>query len=131
MAQVYANGTPVPYNSSIIEVVALAGANGAPITSSAGRLPTEPLGQPTVARQLIASASSNNVALTPTCRRISIYARNANIRYLVGNTAQTANSTSHYIAAMERLNLNVPSNPNIAVIRADSSDGILEITELV
>ena len=97
----------------------------------AGRLSVEPLGIPGVARQLAAGAASANTALSAGVGRISIYARNADIRYAVGSTAQTANaSTSHFIAAGERLDIDVPASPNIAVIRAGTVDGVLELTEL-
>jgi hypothetical protein len=55
------------------------------------------------------------------------------MRYSVGNTAQTADaSTSHYIAQDERLDIAVPVNANIAVIResAATANGSLAITEL-
>lgn len=96
----------------------------------ATRINVEPLGIPGVSRQLAASVASANTVLTTTVARISIFARNANIRYTVGSSSQTASSTSHYIAQNERLDIDVPSTPNIAVIRADSIDGILEVTEL-
>lgn len=99
---------------------------------SNGRLLTEPLGLPSVSRQLAAGSASANTALTTTCRRLSIRARSADIRYVLGTTSQTANaSTSHFIAQDERLDIDVPSTtPNIAVIRAGSVDGTLEVTEL-
>lgn len=94
-------------------------------------LHTEPLGLPLVARQLAAGSASSNTALTTTCRRISIRAVSANIRFAIGSTSQTANaSTSHYIAQDERLDIALPSTPNIAVIRAASTDGTIELTEL-
>lgn len=96
----------------------------------ATRVNVEPLGVPDVARQLAAGAASANTALTSTTGRISIYARGADIRYRVGTGAQTASGTSHFIAAGERLDIDVPASPNIAVIRAGSVDGTLELTEL-
>lgn len=95
------------------------------------RAGVEPLGQPGVARQLAAGAASTNTALTTTTRRISIFARTADCRFAIGSTSQTASSTSHYIASGERLDLVVPATPNIAVIRAGSVDGTLELMELV
>lgn len=95
------------------------------------RAGVEPLGQPGVARQLSVTSSSANTALTTTCRRISVFARGADIRFAIGSTSQTASSTSHYIANGERLDLVVPATPNIAVIRAGSIDGTLEVMELV
>ena len=96
-----------------------------------GRGGVEPLGQPGVARQLAAGATSTNTALTTTCRRISILARSADIRYAIGSTSQTASATSHFIGIGERLDLVVPATPNIAVIRDASTSGTLEVTELV
>lgn len=96
----------------------------------ASRINVEPLGIPGVSRQLTATAASANTAITSTVGRISIFARNADIRYVVGSSAQTATSTSHFIASGERLDIDVPTTPNIAVIRAGSVDGVLEVTEL-
>ena len=90
----------------------------------------DPLGQPAVARKLSAGAASANTALTTTARRISMMARNANMRYAIGAVAQTATADSHYIAQGERLDVSVPAGAHIAVIRADSTDGVLEVSEL-
>jgi hypothetical protein len=95
-------------------------------------LPTEPLGIPGVARQLAAGASSANTELTSTCRRISMRAVGADIRYAIGSSSQTANaSTSHLIGIGERLDVAVPATPNIAVIRGGTANGTLELTELL
>lgn len=91
----------------------------------------EPLGQPSVARQLSAASSSANTALTATISRISIRAVGADIRYSIGPVAQTATATSHFIANGERLDVSVPLNANIAVLRNGTTDGTLELTELV
>jgi len=91
----------------------------------------EPLGIPAVARQLAAGSASANTALTSTCRRISVRAVGADIRYAIGSSSQTASATSHFIANGERLDLAVPATPNIAVIRNASTDGTLELTELI
>jgi len=102
---------------------AISGVDGASID-------VEPLGLPTVARQLSAGSSSANTALTTTCRRISIKAIGADIRYAIGSTSQTASATTHFIGNGERLDLAVPETPNIAVIRGGSTDGTLELSEL-
>lgn len=94
-------------------------------------MPTEPLGVPGVARQLAAGASSVNTALTSTCRRISMRAVGADIRYAIGSSSQTASATSHLIGIGERLDVAVPATPNIAVIRNASTSGTLELTELL
>jgi hypothetical protein len=74
-------------------------------------------------------SSSANVALTTTVRRVSIHATVAGF-YAIGTGAQTASSSTHYIGAGERLDLDVAANSEIAAIRA-TSDGTLYITELV
>lgn len=97
------------------------------------RKTTEPLSCPTVARQISATVTSANQALTDSIRGVSILARGCDIRYVLGSGAQTANaSTSHFIANGERLDLTTPfTNPNIAIIRdtAAVANGILEVTE--
>tara|TARA_R100001530_G_scaffold33443_2_gene26220 strand:- start:409 stop:732 length:324 start_codon:yes stop_codon:yes gene_type:complete len=88
------------------------------------------LRKPGTARQLAAGSSSANTALTTTCERISILAVTADIRYLIGTSAQTANAgTSHFIKTGERLELDVPLGANIGIIRDASTDGVLELTE--
>jgi hypothetical protein len=94
----------------------------------------EPLGIPTVARQLTATATSANTTLTANVSRISIRARFADIRYVVGVGTQTANaSTSHFIANGERLDIGVPFGASIGVIRdtAATVNGSLAVTELI
>ena len=92
----------------------------------------EPLGAPGVARQLAAGASSANTALTDGVYRVSIRAVGADIRFEIGSGAQTANAnTSHFIGKNERLDFAVPFKSNIAIIRDASTDGTLELTELV
>lgn len=98
---------------------------------SGNPVPTEPLGVPGVARQLAAGASSVNTGLTSTCRRVSMRAVGADIRYAIGSSSQTASATSHLIGIGERLDVAVPATPNIAVIRAGSTSGTLELTELI
>ena len=92
------------------------------------------LGAPGVARQLTATSTSQNTVLTATAQRISMRARGADIRFSIGTGAQTASATtSHFIAADERLDFAVPANAQIAIIRdsAATADGTLCITELV
>lgn len=100
---------------------------------STGAVPVETIKQALVARQLAVAASSGasvNQALTPACRRISIYARGADVRYAIGSAGQTASAASHFIAAGERLDLAVPATPNIAVLGATLTAGTLEVSEL-
>jgi len=90
----------------------------------------EPLGQAMYARQLSVGSSSANTALTTGVNRISMRAVGADIRYEIGIGSQTATTSSHFIANGERLDVAVPSNANIAVIRNATTDGVLEVTEL-
>lgn len=106
--------------------------SGPAVGGGVSRLAVEPLGQPGVARQLTAGAASTNQALTSTCRRISMRAVGADIRYSVGSASQTANAaTSHIIFNGERLDIAVPATPNIAFIRVGSTNGTLEVSELL
>jgi hypothetical protein len=91
----------------------------------------EPLGLPSVARQLSAGSTSANTTLTANISRISMRAVGADIRYKVGVGTQTASATSHFIANGERLDIAVPFDGNIAVLRNGTSDGTLEVTELI
>jgi hypothetical protein len=129
------------YSSSNAGVVTLDVTNGTwqaindgaeTLQISIERARTEILGMPGVPRQLAAGSTQVNTALTTTCRRLSMRAVGANIRYLIGSTAQAANAdTSHFIADGERLDLALPATPNISIIRDASTDGVLEVTELI
>lgn len=92
------------------------------------------LGMPTVARGAAATTTYATATLTPACTRVSLFARGCDIRYLVGTTAQPTitGANGHYIAQGERLDLWVPANCVITLIRAlnASADGQLEISEL-
>ena len=97
----------------------------------------EILGKPGVARQLTAGVdshhSSTSTALSDNIFRISILARDADIRFSIGQGTQTvSNTTSHFIAAGERLDFSVTNGSEIIVIRdsAATADGTLEVTEL-
>lgn len=96
------------------------------------RDPVCPLGVPLLARQLAAGIASANTALSTTAWAISIRAVTADIRFSLGSTSQTANATtSHFIAAGERLEFRLGvATPNIGVIRAGATNGVLEVTEL-
>ena len=104
-------------------------ASEATLSSIESKIPSSR--QPSLARQLAAGATSANTALTVTAREVTMRAVGADIRYEVGSTGQTASATSHFIAQNERLRIAVPSTPNIAVIRNASTDGTLELSELV
>ena len=91
----------------------------------------EPLGRVGVARQLAAGATSVNTALTEGVFRISMRAVGADIRFEMGSGPQTATATSHFIANGERLDFAVRNGANIAVLRNGTTNGTLEVTELV
>jgi hypothetical protein len=99
------------------------------------RTRSEPLSPPGVSRQLSATTTSASTALTPGIRGVSLLARGADIRFVIGAGAQTAVAgTSHFIANGERLDYTVPYSPDprIGVIRdtAATANGTLEVTEL-
>jgi hypothetical protein len=103
------------------------------LTTVTDAFPVDPLGIPTVARQLAATSTSASTTLTATVVRVSIRARFCDIRYVVGTGTQTASSTtSHFIANGERLDIEVPAGASIGYIRdsAATSDGSLALTEL-
>lgn len=90
----------------------------------------EPLGVPGLARQLTATNTSANTALSANVYRISMRAVGADIRFSIGTGTQTATTTSHFIANGERLDFAVPPGGNIAVLRNGTTNGTLEVTEL-
>lgn len=91
--------------------------------------PVEPLGEPSVARQVSASTTSVNTVLTATCRRLSMRST-ADARYRIGsNAVQTALTTDHLLAAGERLDISIPARCNIA-FRTASGTATVELTEL-
>ena len=94
----------------------------------------EPLGVPSVRRVITIAPTSNRVGLTTTCKRISIVAVGANIRFAIGSShTLNATTTSHLILDGERLDFKLPTTtPHIAAISNNAeSVGTLEITELI
>ena len=82
------------------------------------------------ARQLSYGATTANLALTTTCRFITmIAAGGTHVHYQIGVGAQTATATSHYLAVGQRMTLAVPPNANIAALQG-SAAGTLYISEL-
>lgn len=86
-------------------------------------------------RPLAASGTSARVAFTTGLVRVSIKARGAALRYLLGDNTVTASATtSHYLDAGERIEFALDAaQTHIAVIIAASetaTSGALEITEL-
>jgi len=105
--------------------------------TTGGLLKVDTTGIPIYALQLTATSTSANTNLnsvtSTTVTRLTMYARNADIRFNISTSATSASATtSHFIAMNERLDLQLPSTPNIAIIRdsAATSNGILEISTL-
>lgn len=88
-------------------------------------------GLPGTARSLAVGTTSANVQLSATCKRCSISASTADIRYAVGTVSSVAaTASSHLIRMNERLDIDVPPGGYIAAIKAGATAGTLEITEL-
>jgi len=84
------------------------------------------------ARTITLGASSVNLALTSTCRFISILCTGGtHCHYQIGVGAQTASATTHYLRTSERIILAVPIGANIAAIQGSGASTTLFITELV
>jgi len=92
----------------------------------------EILGRAGTARQLVAGSASSNTPLTADINRISVRAVGADIRFSIGTGTQTAHGNdSNFIANGERLDFGIPAGANIAVIRDGTTNGTLELTELI
>ena len=84
------------------------------------------------ARTITLGASSVNLALTSTCRFVSLTCTGGtHCHYQIGVGAQTATTSTHYLKTGERINLAVPIGANIAAIQGTGSSTTLFITELV
>lgn len=83
------------------------------------------LATPTVSRVQATSGTAASVVLTTTCTKISMYATQGTWYSLTG----TATSTSHYIGASERIDINVPANTTVSVLQ-ETTAGSVRITEL-
>lgn len=79
-----------------------------------------------VPRVQATSATAASIVLTTTCRRVSMLATTGTWYSLTG----TATSTSHYIAAGERLDFSVPASTTISVLQ-ETTAGSVRISELV
>jgi hypothetical protein len=82
-------------------------------------------------RILAVGATSANIALTSTCRFVSLVTTaGTHVHFTVGVGAQTATTTSHILLANQRITIAVPFNANIAAIQG-SAAGNLYISELL
>jgi len=103
------------------------------IASDQSAITVKPLLAQGVGRTLTTTNASVNTALTAGIKAVSIYARNSDAYYSIGNSSQTASSTKGFIASGERIDLDVSgyATPNIAVIFGPSAAAaILMVTEL-
>ena len=96
-----------------------------PAQNVAGLLPVDTLGTPGTPRVQATGAAAASIALTATCRRVSMYATQGAWYSISG----TANSSSHYIGQGERLDFDVPANTTISVLQ-ETTAGSIRITEL-
>jgi hypothetical protein len=94
--------------------------------------PVNTLAMPGAAQTSAVSSTVVALTLATTTRRISIFARNADLRYVLwtGATAPAAAAVVHFLGMNERLDFTVPANGKITFIRAGTTDGIAEVTEL-
>lgn len=90
-----------------------------------GLLPVDTLSTPAVARVQATSGTAASIVLTTTCRRLSMYATTGTWYSISG----TATSSSHYIAAGERLDIDVPASTTVSVLQ-ETSAGSIRISEL-
>lgn len=86
--------------------------------ATTNRWPVQTLMDEVAAGNLTSSGSSADTTLTVGTKAISIYARNADAYYKVGTGSQTASSSTHYIGAGERkeINLSNYAAPHLAII---------------
>jgi hypothetical protein len=83
-----------------------------------------------VSRILAVSATSANVALTSTCRFVSLVTTaGTHVHISVGVGAQTATTSSHILLVNQRITIAVPFGANIAALQG-SLPGNLYISEL-
>lgn len=90
-----------------------------------GLLSVDTLGTPGTPRVQATSGTAANIALTTTCRRVSMFATQGAWYSLSG----AATSSSHYIGAGERLDFDVPASTTISVLQ-ETTAGSIRITEL-
>jgi hypothetical protein len=84
-----------------------------------------------VSRILAVSATSANVALTSTCRFVSLVTTaGTHVHISVGVGTQTATVTSHILLVNQRITIAVPQGANIGALQG-SLPGNLYISELL
>ncbi len=124
-AQLRASALPLPSGASTETTLAALNTK-IPAQSIAGLLPVDTLGTPGVPRVQATSGTAANIALTATCRRVSMFATQGAWYSISG----TATATSHYIGAGERIDFDVPASTTISVLQ-ETAAGSIRITELI
>jgi hypothetical protein len=96
-------------------------------------LKVKPLLAAGVGYSLTTTDTSDDTALTAGIKAVSIYARNSDAYFSIGDNEQTASSSTAFIASGERLDFDVSryATPHIAVIYGPSAvAAVLQVTEL-
>lgn len=96
-----------------------------PTQKTPGFLSVDTLGTPGASYAQATSSAAANIALTATCRRVSMYATQ-DAWYSISGAASSA---SHFIARGERLDFDVPASTTISVLQ-DGTAGSIRVTEL-
>ena len=97
-----------------------------PTQNISNLLPVDTLGTPGTPRVQATSGTAANITLTTTCRRVSMYATTGTWYSISG----TATSSSHYVGAGERIDIDVPASTVISVLQ-ETAAGSVRVTELV
>ena len=94
-----------------------------------GMQPADPLGIPAGSKQLAVSSTVATLALTATCRRVSLDAVGAALRFTIDGTDPSA-SVGHYIGADQTKDFTLSEATTIKAIRYGTTDSVLMVTEL-
>lgn len=126
---VYARARDV---ASQIRVLTGTANKGAATIMSLGRAKVEPLGTWTAGQTATAGSATSQISLAAGTRRVSMTARNADLYFKIGTGAvsATVGAGSGFLAQGQSKDFSVPANSKIAIIRAGTSDAILEVDEL-
>jgi len=76
-------------------------------------------------------ATSTSITVSSSCEKVLVHCRNNPILFRVGMGPQTAIATDHFIANGETRTFRVPPGATLAFIRHGSSDGIINVSEML
>ncbi len=135
-AELRASAVPVSGPLTDAQLTAAALATEVTAQSIRDRLPSvfqtpnllaiDSLGTPQVSRVQATTGTAANIALTSTCRRVSMFATQGAWYSISG----TATATSHYVGTGERIDFDVPASTTISVLQ-ETVAGSIRITELL